>query len=133
MAVTSTPIFAQSPVVGIATLTTPTAVTSRANITGTTGLVVLTPVSTNGKRIDRIHVKCKATSVATNLSIWIYNGTTSFLFDEIPITVVTASNSNASFEADVNFDFLVLPPTYQLFMSCTVTQDLTAFAFGGDF
>lgn len=33
---------------GIATLTSPTAITSRANITGTTGLVSLKPVTSNG-------------------------------------------------------------------------------------
>jgi hypothetical protein len=133
MAVTATPVFAQSPACNIATLTSPTAITSRANITGTTGLVQLCPSSTNGKRIDRIHIKSKATSVASNLSIWMYNGTTSFLYDEIAIAAVTASNTVASNEIDVSFENLVLPPTFQLYISVTVATDLTVFAHGGDY
>src|SRR3990167_7998376 len=96
MAVTATPIFAQSPVVGIATLTSPTPITSRANITGTTGLTQLTPTSTNGKRIDAITVKFKETSAAGSIFVFIYNATTSFLFDEFIVAAITASNTVAS-------------------------------------
>ena len=133
MAVTATPIFAQSPVVGIGTLTSPTAITSRANITGTTGCVQLTPASTNGKRIDSIRVKSKATSLAGFQCIWIYNGTTSFLYDEIQIAPTSAGTTVSSFETEVAYENLVLPPTYQLYISVTVANDLTVFAHGGDF
>ena len=133
MAMTNLPIFAQTPIVGIATLTSPTAVTSRANITGTTGLTQLTATSANGTRIDRITVKAKATSVATNLFIWIYNGTTSYIFDEIDITAVTAANTTDSFLLSKDYSYLNLPPTYQLFVSVSVQQDLNIFALGGQY
>lgn len=133
MAANTSPIFPLSPVVGIATLTTATAVTSRANITGTTGLVVLTPTTTNGKRIDAITVKSKATSVASNVCIWLYNGTTSFLFDEFDVTAITAANTTDSFTLTKTYTNLVLPPTYQLYISETVQTDVNVFAFGGDY
>jgi hypothetical protein len=133
MAANTSPIFPLAPVVGIATLTTATAITSRANITGTTGLVQLTPESTNGKRIDSIAVKGKATTVASNIFIWIYNGTTSFLFDEIDAPAVTAGNTTDSTLVQKTYLSLVLPPTYQLFISETVQTDVNVFALGGDY
>jgi hypothetical protein len=133
MAANTTPIFPLTPIVGIATLTTATAVTSRANITGTTGLTALTATSTNGTRVDAITVKSKATSVASQVSIWIYNGTTSFLFDEINVVVVTAGNTADSFTLTRRYNNLVLPATYQLYISESVQTDLTVFAFGGQY
>lgn len=133
MAMTNNPVFAQTPIVGIATLTTPTAITSRAIITGTTGLTQLTATSTNGTRIDKITIRSKATSVAGMVDVWIYNGTTSYLFDEILISAVTASTTVAAYSIEKDYQALVLPPTYQLFISVQVQQDLTAFAFGGQY
>lgn len=134
MTMTSTPVFVQNPVIGIATLTAPAAVTSRANIVGTTGLTKLTDPSTNGARVDAITVKCKATSVATNVFIWLYNGTTSFLLDEIDVAAVTAANTTDSFVVTKSLgsgNGLSLPPTYQLYVSVSVAQDLNVFATGG--
>lgn len=138
MATSPYPIAAQSPVIGIATLTTPTAVTSRANITGTTGLTKLTNASTNGTRIDSIIVKCKATSVATNVFLWLYDGTTSYLIDEIDVPSVTASNTVDSSFVSKAFGYGLssstsIPATYQLYVSVSVQQDLTVFAMGGSY
>jgi hypothetical protein len=133
MAANIQPIFPATPVVGIATLTSATAITSRANITGTTGLVQLTPTSTNGKRVDAITVKGKGTTVASNVHIWIYNGTTSFLFDEFDVTAITATNTVDSFTLTKTYANLALPATYQLYVSETVQTDVNVFAFGGDY
>jgi hypothetical protein len=133
MAANAQPIFPVAPVIGIATLTAATAITSRANITGTTGLTQLTPVSTNGKRVDSITVKGKGTSVPSILSVWLYNGTTSFLYDEIDISAVTASNTVDSVLAKRFYSDLILPPTFQLYISETVQTDVNVFANGGDY
>lgn len=133
MAANTNPIFPNSPVVGIATLTAATAITSLANITGTTGLVQLTPVSTNGKRVDAITVKGKGTTVASKVAIWLYNGTTSFVLDEIDVTAVTATTVVDSFAITRSYSNLVLPATYQLYVSESVQTDLNIMAFGGDY
>lgn len=133
MAANTAPVFPDTPIVGIATLTTPTAVTSRANIPGTTNLTQLTATSTDGLRVDRIAVKAKGNSSAGHVGIWIYNGTTSFLFDEIAVSAVTANTTTASFSTVVDYSTLVLPPTYQLYVSVTVQQDLNIVAFGGGY
>lgn len=131
MPVNSSPIFPVSPIVGIATLTSATAVTSRANITGTTGLVKLTDTATYGTRIDQITIKGKGDTVASNVYIWIYNGTTSFLFDEIDVTAVTAGNTTDSFTISKTYNNFVLPPTYQVYISESVQTNLNVIAFGG--
>lgn len=133
MAANTQPVFPNAPIVGIATLTAATAVTSRANITGTTGLTQLTATSTNGTRVDAITVKGKGTTSASNVFVWIYNGTTSFLFDEIDVAAVTPNNTTDSALVTKSYSNLVLPGTYQLFISESVQTDLNVFAFGGTY
>lgn len=113
---------------GIATLTSPTAITSRANITGTTGLVKLKDVTTNGSKVYEINWKAKATTTAGSLCIWRYDGTTSFLMAEMPISGVTASTTVASESGRMTFDNLALKSTEALYVSVTVANDLSVFA-----
>lgn len=133
MSANTTPIFPLAPIVGIATLTSATAITSRANITGTTGLVQLTATSTNGTRIDAITITGKGTTVASIVDIWIYNGTTSYLYAEIAVTAVTPSTTASAFTTTQTFTNLTLPPTYQLYISEQVQTDLNIIAFGGTY
>jgi hypothetical protein len=137
MPANTSPIFPLTPIVGIATLTAPTALTSRANITGTTGLVQLTATSTNGTKVDQITVEAKGTTVANTISVWVYNGTTSFLYYEIPVTAITPNTTTIqAFTSTVTFNNLVLPPTYQLYISSqvgTTSADFNIYAFGGQY
>jgi hypothetical protein len=131
MAMSTDPVFPQTPKTFIATLTSPTAITSRANITGTTGLVSLTDATTNGFQLDAITVKAKETTVAGTVFIWLYDGTTSFLFKEIDVTAVTASTTVKSFESTTGFVDTQLIPTQRLYISSTIDQDFSVFAHGG--
>jgi hypothetical protein len=133
MATNTSPIFPLVPIVGIASLVGATAVTSRANITGTTGLTQLTATSTNGTKIDAITVTGTATTVANIVDIWIYNGTTSYLYAEIGISAVTPSTTVSAFTTTVPFNNLVLPPTYQLYVSEQISGNLNVMAFGGQY
>jgi hypothetical protein len=140
MAMTNTPVFPQNPATEIATLTSPTAITSRANITGTTGLTLLTAVpSVNSKRVDSITVKSKGTSVAGQLYIWLFDGTTSYLYDEIDLTAVTPSTTVDSFTISKSYlsnavqGSIQLKVTQQLYVSVSVVQDLNVFATTGQY
>lgn len=140
MAMTNAAVFPQTPATEIATLTTPTAITSRTNIVGTTGLVKLTDVPvTNPKRCDAIVVKSKGTSLAGILFIWMYDGTTSYLYDEIDLTAVTPSTTIDSMKATRNYlanetqGSIQLKVTQQLYVSTTVQQDLNVFATTGQY
>lgn len=132
MANNTQPIFPLTPVIGIATLTNATAITSRANITGTTGLTQLTAANaTQPTRVDQITVKGKGTTVASNLFVWLFNGTTSFLYDELDVPALTASNTTDSALVSKSYTTLILPPNYQLYVSESVRTDLNVFANGG--
>jgi hypothetical protein len=133
MAAGTSPIFPNVPIIGIASLVSNTAVTARTVITGTTGLTQLTTTSTNGTRIDAITVKAQGTSVAGLLDIWVYNGTTSYLYDEIAISAVTANTTVAATANTITYTMLTIPPTYQLFTSQTVSSNVTVYAFGGEY
>lgn len=138
MAANTVSITPVAPVIGIATLVTPTALTTRTNITGTTGLTQLTPTTTNGKKVPLITVQSTGNSSAGSLFIWLYNGTTSYLMDEILITAITASTTVAAFTTYRDYttywnSSIVLPPTYQLYVSITVQQNMTILAHGGDY
>ena len=133
MPAATSPIFPNVPIIGIASLANATAVTSRLPITGTTGLVKLTDTSTNGARIDAITVKASGNSTAGLLDVWIYNGTTSYLYDEIAYATVTANTTTVSNVATQTYTTLTLPPTYQLYVSQQVTSNCAVFAFGGNY
>ena len=61
-----------------------------------------------------------------------------YLFDEIAIPVQTASTTGESYFVAKNYELLygasiVLPPTYQLYVSVSIQQDLNVFAHGGTY
>jgi len=127
MAVTATPIFAQTPYAKTLTLAAQTACTTRAP-TATASLAganitAFVPVSTNGLRIDSIQVNAVGTSISTVnaaqlVNIWMWDGTTAFMILD-------------TFSAP-----LVLPAAFALYASTTVTTTaagtaLQVTAYGG--
>ena len=118
---------------GIATLTSPTAITSRANIVGTTGLTLLKAVTTNGTKVYEIDWKSKGTSTASSIFIWRYDGTNSYINDELSIGGIVGSNTVASESGIKTYINLALKPTEALYISVTAAQDLNVFAQCSDF
>lgn len=137
MAITATPSFVQTPIVGVALVAT--AVTSRAKkSTPFTNFVELVPTSTNGKRINAITVKGAADTAAGYVFIWIYDGTDCYLFDEIAVSAATTSATVASFQTTKIYDTSSNPPfnlqpTYKLYATTTITQNVNVIAFGFDY
>ena len=131
MAMTFTPPFVQVPIVAEGSLVAPTAVTARTNITGTTGLLQLSNTSTNGLRVDSISVKGAGTTAAGLIFVWLYNGTTSYLIDEIICSAVTPSTTVAGDYNAKLYQNFTLPPTYQLFVSSTISQNYNVTLYGG--
>ena len=147
MAVTSTPIFAQTPYAKTLTLAAQTACTTRApTATGSTtaaNIIAFVPASTNGLRIDSIQVNACGTGITTAnaaniVGVWIDDGTTAFLLTEILVTAVTPSASaTAAFTTTYTFPIpLNLPAAFVLKASVGVTTTaagtaLQVTAFGG--
>lgn len=146
MAVTSTPIFAQTPYVKTLTLAAQTACTTRgptatASLAGA-NITAFVPVSTNGLRIDSIQVNAVSTaigqaSVANVVGIWLWDGTTAYLWTEIVTIVVTPSATAAAYTATFTPSLpLNLPAAFALYASVGVTTTaagsaLQVTAFGG--
>ncbi len=129
MAANTLPIVPILPIIGIGdTIAT---LTSRAKITGTTGLTAVTAASSEGLRVDQIVVALAATSAAACVFIWIYDGTTSFLFDEFAIPAVTVSNTQPAARIARSYTNLVLPAAYRLYATTTIAQNTDVFAMGG--
>ena len=133
MAAGTSPIFPQVPIIGIASLVSNTAVTSRSVIVGTTGLTQLTANSTDGTRIDFIEVQGQGTTVATIINVWLNDGTNSYLVEEISLPAATANTTSVASSNTISFTKLTLPPTQRLFVSQQVSANVTVFAFGGTY
>lgn len=148
MPANTTPIFPATPYAVNASLAAVSACTTRAP-TATASLAgafifPCVPVSTNGLRIDMIQVKACGTGITTAnaaniVGIWLWDGTTAYLFDEILVTAVTPSASAvASFVGSKNYTNLVLPSTWALYASVGVATTaagtaLSVTAFGGTY
>lgn len=149
MPANTTPVFPLTPVVHTTDLSAVTACTTRAP-TATASLAganisALTPVSTNGKRIDFIRVKGSSSSftaptAAQTVTIWYWDAVLAkaFPYAEILVALVTPSTTAVSFEGSIAPVGLVLPAADRLYVSTsiTTTASTTAFvvqAFGGDY
>ncbi len=102
MAANTTPTFVLTPNVT-------TSNTSAANtaIDGTGTLVTGFTAGTNGSRVERIRVKCAATSAAANVNVFLYNGSTNILLTTVAVTAVTASTTVATFESVVTLGLVI--------------------------
>lgn len=145
---TPTPVFTQTPYLKSLSLAAQTACTTRApTVTASlaaANITELTPVSTNGRRVDSIQVSACSSAigsatVAQIVGIWAWDGTTAYLIKEIDVTAVTPSTTVDAFTTTWYPTIpLVLPAAFKLFASTTVTTTsaLTALqvtVMGGDY
>jgi hypothetical protein len=127
-----TPTFASTPRIGVANIA---ALNTARDGTGTI-TDILTGVAA-GTRIERIVLETSSDPADSVITIFIYNGTSYFLFDEIDIgNPAAASATVSSLRAEKAYRDLVLPSaSYKLAMA--ITASLTAgsmigWAFGAD-
>ena len=127
--------YASTPKVGSALLTTGDTSLTTPSTFGT----VLTAGS-NGSRIDYIKVNGVATTSTAIINLFIYDGSTYSLWQQIPVTAVTSSITNLAFtytlSSNSNADVmpLTLPTGYSLRATVTQTQTgIRVLAYGGDF
>lgn len=129
----SVPAYANVPKVGMVSIST--ANTARDG-TGTIGTVFT--AGTNGSRIDRIVVEATGTTTAGIVRLFIHNGTTAFLYDEVAVTAITPSGTTAAFQATKQAVStptmypLVLPNGYSLKASTNNAETFNVIAIGGD-
>jgi hypothetical protein len=127
--------YASTPVFGAALLTT--ADTSLAAPT-TVGTVLTAGAS--GTRIDFIEVMGVATTVSGIVNLFIYDGTTYHLWQQIPIIPVTVSTTATSFTSTISTNNtpnnlpMIIPTGYSLIATTTIAQTgVKVIAYGGNF
>lgn len=128
----STPLFASTPRAAVAAVST--ANTARDG-TGTI-VDILTGVAA-GTRIERVVAKSTGDPADSVLTIFLYNGTSYFLFDEVDMgNPAAASTTLDSFRWEKAYRDLVLPSaSWKLAAAITVAPTagvLNVFAFGAD-
>lgn len=157
MAVTSTPIFAQTPNVGVMNAVLSTAMTNTKAFDGTdaagTALALIFTAGVNGARVDTLKARltstngltASGTSAATLVRFWLNNGSANttasnnMLIGEIaiPATAVTALATAVLTEYFLALN-ISIPAGYKIYAGTTVAAGGTnigvlASAFGGDY
>lgn len=124
----TTPNFAST--VRCSSVSISTADTSR---TAPTNVGTLFTAGSNGSRIDEIDITAAGTSTANVVRIFVYNGTTYFLLQEVLITAITPSASISSFSTAITFNSLVIPSGHSIRVTTNNAETYHVTAFGGDF
>ena len=125
----SSPGFAATPRCAIAQIST--ANTLRDG-TGTIGTVFTAGAS--GSRIENVTIAATGTTTAGMVRLFVHNGTTAYLLQEIPVYAITPSSTVSSFYAYVQFENgLIIPTSYSLRASTNNAETFNVIAQGGDF
>ena len=130
----TTPSFIGTPRIGVGTLTT--GQTARASGT-TTDVVDVITGATNGTRVLEVVVKADGDPADCCVVLWLYDGTTNHIWDEIDAGNPAAGSATvASYRGTVTYSNLVLPSaSWKLQASITATPTagtVKVIALGGD-
>lgn len=124
------PNFAATPRIGAVSVAT-----AESSYTAPTNFgTVLTGVAA-GTRIDQVVVKIALGTVSTAavVRLFLHDGSTYFLFDEILLPAVTPSASVASTRGVASYTTLILPSSsWSLRVTTSVSQATHVTAFGAD-
>lgn len=127
--------YAATPRVGSALLTT-----ADTSLTAPTTVGTVFTAGSSGSRIDYIDIQGVATTTACLVNLFIHDGSTYFLWQQVPVLAITSSTTVPAFTAalssnsNANIMPLTLPTGYSLRAAVSVTQTgVRVIAYGGDF
>lgn len=127
--------YAATPKVGSALLTT-----ADTSLTAPTTVGTVFTAGSSGSRIDYIDIQGVATTTACLVNLFIHDGSTYFLWQQVPVLAITSSTTVPAFTAalssnsNANIMPLTLPTGYSLRAAVSVTQTgVRVIAYGGDF
>ena len=127
--------YATTPRTGVGIVTT--ADTSR---TAPSTVVTVFTAGASGSRIDRIDLCAVGTTTATMVRLFIYNGSTYYLWKEVPVSAITPSSTVAVFATSFSSTIigsqlpLTIPSGYSLRATINdTTGGVNVIANGGDF
>lgn len=127
--------YASTPKFGSATLTT-----ADTSLTAPSTVGTIVTAGASGTRIDYIDIQGVATTVAGLINLFVYDGTTYVLWQQVPIIAITSSTTAPAFattlssNSHANIMPLTLPTGYSLRAATSVAQTgVRVTAYGGDF
>lgn len=122
------PTFAVTPRIGAVSIATADSSYTAPTNVGT----VLTGVAA-GTRVNEVVIKSAATSAAAVVRLFLFDGTTYWLFDEVVIAAVTGSSTAVTNRVRLTYDNLVLPSaSWSLRATTSVSQATHVTALGAD-
>ena len=127
--------YASTPKFGSATLTT-----ADTSLTAPSTVGTIVTAGASGTRIDYIDIQGVATTVAGLINLFVYDGTTYVLWNQVPVIAITSSTTAPAFSTalssngNANIMPLTLPTGYSLRAATSVAQTgIRVTAYGGDF
>jgi hypothetical protein len=105
----TTPQYAATPINGAVNIAT---ANSLRDGTGTLGTLIT--ASGNGMRVDDIYVTATGTTTAGTVRMFLSNGTTNYLIQELIVLAVTASATVPSWSQPINSKGIVLQNGWSL-------------------
>lgn len=127
--------YASTPKIGSALLTT-----ADTSLTAPSTVGTIFTAGASGSRIDYINVQGVATTTASLVNIFIYDGANYILYAQIPVMALTSSTTSAAFQglisSNTNPNLLPinLPTGYSVVATTSVTQTgVRVTASGGDY
>lgn len=122
------PAFAVGPRIGAVSIST-----AETSLTAPTNVGTLITGVAAGTRVAEIIVKCAATSAASIVRVFLHDGTTYWLFDEIVVAAATSSNTGATTRVSTSYANLVLPSaSWSVRVTTSIGQVTHVQALGAD-
>lgn len=125
------PSFISTPRIGTCSLSSPNSATD-----GSGTITELIVGVSAGTRILEITVQGTATTVPSLVNIFLYDGSSWSLFDQVTVTATTGSSTAKGVRSSATYTNLVLPnSTYKVGCTLTVAPGsgtVNVIAFGGD-
>ena len=122
------PVFAVTPRIGAVSIAT-----ADSSYTAPSNVGTLITGASTGTRIAEIVVKCAATSAAAIVRIFLYDGTTYWLFDEVTVAAATGSSTVQQTRVSTTYNNLILPSaSWSVRVTTSVAQTTHVTAFGAD-
>ena len=131
MPANTSPIFPLTPTIDVGQVSA-----ANTNRDGTGTVVTIATGTANGKRVHRITVKAVGSTTAGMVRLYIYNGTNTRMWKEVPVTAITPSATLIAFESVIELFgelALHLPNTYELRASTHNAETFNILAEGGSY
>ena len=125
----TSPVFAVTPRIGMAELSA-----ANTNRDGTTGTYVDVIIgASTGTRIAEIVVQASVTTTAGMVRLFITDGVTTRMFDEVSVAAATVSATVKGTRLSTTYNNLILPnASWKIIASTHNANNINVFALGAD-